>query len=45
MSKRYDQIKKYYELGLWTEKRVRDAVLKGIITPEEYAQITGKSYQ
>ncbi len=45
MSKRYEQIKKYYESGLWSEKRVHDAVQKNVITAAEYTQITGKTYQ
>lgn len=38
----FEDIKKYYEMGVWTEKRVRDAVAKGIIDGEQFKEITGK---
>lgn len=38
----FDKIKKYYELGLWSEQRVREAVAKNVITPEQFKEITGK---
>ncbi len=37
-----EKVKRYYELGLWSEQRVRDAVAKNAITPEEFKEITGK---
>ena len=45
MSKMYEKIKKYYDTGLWSEERVRNMVIKGIITEEEYASIIGKEYE
>lgn len=39
MSKMYEKIKSYYDKGLWNKKQVRDAVIKGKITQEEYEQI------
>lgn len=45
MSKMYDKIKLYYNTGLWSEVRVRNMVVKGIITEEEYASIVGKEYE
>ena len=42
MSKMYEKIKEYYNTGLWSEERVRNMVIKGIITEEEYASIVGK---
>ena len=45
MSKMYKKIKKYYDTGLWSEERVRNMVIKGIITEEEYKDITGNEYQ
>lgn len=39
------QVKRYYELGFWTEARVKNAVAKGALTEEEYKQITGKTYR
>lgn len=35
MSKAFNQIKNWYALSFWSEKRVRDAVKKGKITQEE----------
>ena len=31
-----ERIKGWYERGLWTEKMVRKAVVKGVITAEVY---------
>ena len=45
MSKIYDKIKSYYDSGLWGEVRVRNMVVKGIITEEEYKAIIGKEYK
>lgn len=39
-SKNYDKVKTYYERGMWSEDRVRDAVGKWI-TEEECAEIIG----
>lgn len=38
----YEKIKRWYELGLWSEKQVREAHAKGYITPEQFKEITGK---
>lgn len=38
MSK-YEKVKRYYDSGLWSAKRVRDAVDKGWITAEEADEI------
>lgn len=40
----YEKIKAWYELGVWSEERVRNAVEKGKITAEQYQTITGKKY-
>lgn len=40
----YEKIKEYYERGLWNEERVRQAVAKGVITPEQFKEITGKEF-
>ena len=45
MSKMYEKIKEYYNTGLWSEERVRNMVVKGVITEEEYASIIGKEYK
>ena len=39
----YDDIKKWYEWGLWTKEMVHEAV-PDLITPEEYETITGDPY-
>ena len=38
----FEKIKKYYDAGVWSEQRVRDAVAKGVITAEQFKAITGK---
>ena len=35
----YNKIKRYYELKLWDEKMVQDAVTKGKITQEQFDKI------
>lgn len=40
----FETIKKNYDKGLWTATLVKIAVKKGIITKEQYTEITGKSY-
>lgn len=37
-------IKKNYDRGLWSVVMVKMAVKKGIITKEQYTEITGKDY-
>ena len=37
-------IKKNYDRGLWSDAMVKMAVKKGIITKEQYTEITGKEY-
>ena len=44
MSKLYEKIKEYYNTGLWSEERVRNMVVKGVITEEEFYDITGEFY-
>ena len=41
----YDRIKRFYDGGLWTKSMVGDAVVKGVITPAQYEEITGEPYQ
>ena len=38
----FEKIKKYYEKGVWSEQRVREAVAKNVITPQQFKEITGK---
>lgn len=43
-SKKYEKVKTYYDRGVWTIDMVRNAVVKGWITEEEFAEITGEEY-
>jgi hypothetical protein len=48
-SKNFDKVKKYYTTfyngkRMWNEDRVRNAVVKDMITPDEFEEITGKEY-
>lgn len=45
MSRMFEKIKRYYDDGLWNKARVRNMVLKGIITEDEYREITGEEFQ
>jgi uncharacterized XkdX family phage protein len=38
-------IKKNYDRGLWSKAMVKMAVKKGIITKEQYQEITGEVYK
>lgn len=41
---KFEMVKNFYDNGLWKEKRVRDAVVKGWISPENFKEITGEDY-
>lgn len=41
MSEKYEEYKTYYELGIWTERKLQNAVMKGKLTESEYKEITG----
>ena len=45
MSQKFEKVKDYYDSGLWDKTRVRNAVVKGWITAEEYRIITGEVYE
>lgn len=40
----YEQVKDWYEKGLWTKQMVANAVAKEAITAEQYQEITGEVY-
>ena len=40
----YETIKKNYDRGLWNKAMVKTAVKKGVITKDEYLNITGEVY-
>ena len=44
MSDKYYKVKDYYDRGFWNITRVRNAVVKGWITPTEFEEITGSVY-
>lgn len=44
MSKNYSKVKKYYKTGAWDVVKVRNAVVMGWITEEEFEEITNISY-
>lgn len=41
---KFEMVKNFYDNGFWKEKRVRDAVIKGWISPENFKEITGEDY-
>lgn len=46
MSKKFNMIKiAYQDHKTWTKKMVKDAVLKGYITSEEYEIIVDETYE
>lgn len=40
----FERIKYYFDAGLWSAPMVKMAVRKGVITKEQYTEITGKTY-
>ncbi len=40
----YKRIKYYFQNNLWTVEMVKMAVRKGIITKEQFKEITGQEY-
>ena len=40
----FETIKRNYDRGLWNKAMVRLAVRKGVITPEQYLEITREAY-
>ena len=38
----YEQIKRFYDLELWTKAMVKNAVEKGVLTQEQYREIVGE---
>ena len=43
-SKNYNKVKRWYDMGMWNETRVRNAVVMDWITEEEFTEITGQAY-
>ena len=44
MSAKFEQVKSFYDMGVWSETKLRNAVVKGWITQDEFKAITGKNY-
>ena len=40
----FKMIKRNYDKGLWSKQMVKVAVKKGVITKEEYKEITSEEY-
>ena len=45
MSSKFAKVRYYFDSGLWTIEQVRNAVVKGWITPEEFFEITDMEYR
>lgn len=45
-SKNFVKVKRWYDMGMWSEARVRNAVMANPawITKEEFKEITGKDF-
>ena len=41
----FDTIKRNFDHGLWNKQMVKMAVRKGVITKEQYEEITGEAYK
>lgn len=41
----YRKVKRLYDLGLYTAEQVKMFVKKGVLTAEEYEEITGEKYE
>ena len=40
----YERVKYYFEAGLWSLPMVKMAVKKGVITKDQFKEITGEDY-
>lgn len=40
----FEKLMKFFRLKLYTKKQIADFVRKGVITPEQYEEITGEPY-
>lgn len=41
----FESIKRYFDNNLWSVPMVKAAVKRGVITKEEYTEITGLQYE
>lgn len=44
-SKNFNKVKKYYDEHLWSKAKVHNMVGKGVITSDEYFEITHEPYE
>jgi hypothetical protein len=44
-SNNYEMVKNWYNVKMWNEARVRNAVRMSWITEAEFEEITGKAYK
>lgn len=44
-SPKFERLKEYYQLGVWNERKLRDAVVHNWITASEFEEITGQEYE
>ena len=44
MSTKFESVKRYFDLNIWNEQQIRNAVEKSWITAEEFKLITGNLY-
>ena len=40
----FERVKYYFDAGLWSKPMVKMAVKKGVITKDQYQEITGEVY-
>lgn len=40
----FEKILKFFKMGLYTKRQIRQFCDKGVITPEQYQEITGEEY-
>ena len=45
MGAMFDKIKQYFDSGLWSIERVKNMVVKGVITKTDYKTIVGERYK
>ena len=41
----FEMIKRNFDRGLWNKQMVATAVQKGVISAEQYQEITGETYE
>ena len=44
MSAKFELLKKYFDDGLWDKKKLKNAVIKGWISKDEFELITDEEY-